>query len=208
MLESDHTKVLEPDYNTPFSSYNDVLDRLLPYHVYQHPDADLDLSTDHIFSDDKVLDFYRRRRNLYERFNKSRRVDLESKSQSNFILRQVNSTMKEDNVRLSQQLRELKGAATSTRSTSATSNSANNAQIPLTLPYTRLGQLMSLGITPIPIANVQPGDQPACVLHGVLEDRNMVQLVVNFGSLNPQQLSSLAQILRTCLFTSFMLLLY
>lgn len=111
-------------------------------------------------------------------------------------------------MRLSQQLRELKGAATSNRSTTTTNNSANNAQIPLTLPYTRLGQLMSLGITPIPIANVQPGDQPACVLHGVLEDRNMVQLVVNFGSLNPQQLSSLAQILRTCWFSFMLFSLY
>lgn len=205
LIHSDHQHILEPDYNTPFRSYEDALDRLLPYHVYQQPSEDADdayPSTS--LNDDTVLDFYKRRQNIYDRFRRARELNVIDKSHSNYLLRQVNSYMKDDNVRLAQQIRDLRGVAgvsrsnTTTPSQSSPANPANNAQIPLTLPYTRLGQLMSLGITPVPIGNVQDGERPACVLLSVIENRSMVHLVVNFGSLNPRQLSTLAQLLRTC----------
>ena len=34
--------VLYPDVDTPFENEFDVVNRLLPYHVYQHPKEDLD----------------------------------------------------------------------------------------------------------------------------------------------------------------------
>lgn len=39
---SDHKAVTEPDYKTPFRSKQDVIDRLLPYHIYQYPKVDMD----------------------------------------------------------------------------------------------------------------------------------------------------------------------
>lgn len=41
-LLKDHEKVSRPDYLTPFRSIEDAMDRLLPYHIYQYPAADLD----------------------------------------------------------------------------------------------------------------------------------------------------------------------
>ncbi|PFH51529.1 hypothetical protein AMATHDRAFT_117137, partial [Amanita thiersii Skay4041] len=40
-LVSDHANVLHPDVDSPFSDYSDVLNRLLPYHVFQQPCEDL-----------------------------------------------------------------------------------------------------------------------------------------------------------------------
>lgn len=40
-LTADHISILFPDVNTPFQDVGDVVDRLLPYHVFQHPKADL-----------------------------------------------------------------------------------------------------------------------------------------------------------------------
>ena len=40
-LASDHAAVLHPDVETPFVDAADVVRRLLPYHVYQHPLEDL-----------------------------------------------------------------------------------------------------------------------------------------------------------------------
>lgn len=41
-LASDHLMVLFPDADTPFEDELDALNRLLPYHVFQHPKIDLD----------------------------------------------------------------------------------------------------------------------------------------------------------------------
>jgi hypothetical protein len=38
----DHIAVLYPDIDTPFTDTVDVVHRLLPYHVFQHPQEDLD----------------------------------------------------------------------------------------------------------------------------------------------------------------------
>ena len=40
-LTADHISVLFPDINKPFQDVEDVVDRLLPYHVFQHPREDL-----------------------------------------------------------------------------------------------------------------------------------------------------------------------
>ena len=40
-LTGDHISALFPDVNTPFRDVEDVVDRLLPYHVFQHPREDL-----------------------------------------------------------------------------------------------------------------------------------------------------------------------
>src|SRR5579863_8564943 len=40
-LTADHISVLFPDVDTPFRDVEDVVDRLLPYHVFQHPREDL-----------------------------------------------------------------------------------------------------------------------------------------------------------------------
>jgi hypothetical protein len=41
----DHIAVLYPDTGTPFVDTFDVVRRLLPYHVFQHPKEDLDMLT-------------------------------------------------------------------------------------------------------------------------------------------------------------------
>lgn len=43
-LKRDRDAVTAPDYETPFKSKKDVIERLLPFHIYQYPEADLDLN--------------------------------------------------------------------------------------------------------------------------------------------------------------------
>lgn len=40
-LSADHAAVLHPDIDRPFTSAADAVERLLPYHIYQHPLEDL-----------------------------------------------------------------------------------------------------------------------------------------------------------------------
>ena len=40
-LTTDHISALFPDVDSPFRDIEDVVDRLLPYHVFQHPREDL-----------------------------------------------------------------------------------------------------------------------------------------------------------------------
>lgn len=40
-LSTDHAAVLHPDIDSPFTSAADAVERLLPYHIYQHPLEDL-----------------------------------------------------------------------------------------------------------------------------------------------------------------------
>jgi Conserved region of unknown function on GLTSCR protein len=44
-LALDHSAVLSPNVDTPFSDADDVVARLLPYHVFQQPKEDLELLT-------------------------------------------------------------------------------------------------------------------------------------------------------------------
>ncbi|KAI9316796.1 hypothetical protein BX666DRAFT_1946924 [Dichotomocladium elegans] len=43
-IVADHRAVLDPDYETPFKSVEDVINRLLPYHIFQYPKADLEVN--------------------------------------------------------------------------------------------------------------------------------------------------------------------
>lgn len=45
-LAADHAAVLNPTVDTPFSDIDDVVARLLPYHVFQQPKEDLEYLTD------------------------------------------------------------------------------------------------------------------------------------------------------------------
>jgi hypothetical protein len=40
-IAADHVSALYPDIDTPFSDATDVVNRLLPYHVFQQPKEDL-----------------------------------------------------------------------------------------------------------------------------------------------------------------------
>jgi hypothetical protein len=40
-LTADHISALFPDVDSPFRGIEDAVDRLLPYHVFQHPREDL-----------------------------------------------------------------------------------------------------------------------------------------------------------------------
>lgn len=40
-LTADHISALFPDVDSPFRDMEDIVDRLLPYHVFQHPEEDL-----------------------------------------------------------------------------------------------------------------------------------------------------------------------
>lgn len=40
-LTSDHIGALFPDVDAPFQSAEDAVDKLLPYHIFQHPREDL-----------------------------------------------------------------------------------------------------------------------------------------------------------------------
>ena len=161
-------------------------------------------------TDEVALDFHRRRLNLYKRVGKARQYDLETALLSNLCLKQVNSVMKEDNNSISLQLKDLKSkvnkqhpkVATSSNSSSNSNNNNNNnnnnTQIPLTLPTSRLTQLIGLGIIPVPRNNVDPNQRlPACVLNSVSADQSTVGVVVNFGSLESRQLATLATLLRS-----------
>lgn len=39
-LLSHHMSTLLPDSNSPFESAEDIVNRLLPYHIFQHPKED------------------------------------------------------------------------------------------------------------------------------------------------------------------------
>ncbi|CAG8793514.1 5588_t:CDS:2, partial [Acaulospora morrowiae] len=40
-LKADQMAVLQPDYRTPFQSYQDAVARLLPYHIFDYPEEDM-----------------------------------------------------------------------------------------------------------------------------------------------------------------------
>ncbi|KAI8332429.1 hypothetical protein BC941DRAFT_474208 [Chlamydoabsidia padenii] len=67
-LVKDHDKVTRPDYLTPFRSMEDALERLLPYHIYQYPAADLDANKVPLERQDQtMLDIYKARKDVFEK---------------------------------------------------------------------------------------------------------------------------------------------
>ncbi|KAJ6499238.1 hypothetical protein C8R45DRAFT_981661 [Mycena sanguinolenta] len=80
-LAQDHAAVLNPDTETPFSDALDVVNRLLPYHVFQQPKEDLDRKGKRKADDDLAaeieetkfaLECFKRKRKLEERFRRIR----------------------------------------------------------------------------------------------------------------------------------------
>ncbi|KAJ7251495.1 hypothetical protein B0H12DRAFT_1119231, partial [Mycena haematopus] len=79
-LAQDRASVLTPDTETPFSDTIDVVNRLLPYHIFQQPKEDLDrkgkrkaddLETE-IEETKFALECFKRKRKLEERFRRIR----------------------------------------------------------------------------------------------------------------------------------------
>jgi hypothetical protein len=67
-LSKDHVSVTTPDYQTPFRSMKDVIDRLLPYHVYQYPKMDLDANKVSLeLQDTAILDIFKCQSELFEK---------------------------------------------------------------------------------------------------------------------------------------------
>ncbi|KAF5393442.1 hypothetical protein D9757_000638 [Collybiopsis confluens] len=82
-IQADHTAILSPDIETPFSDVIEAIDRLLPYHVLLQPMADLTSPSGDRKGKKKAdgsdiketryaLECHRRRRKLQERFRKAR----------------------------------------------------------------------------------------------------------------------------------------
>ncbi|KAJ7178488.1 hypothetical protein C8R43DRAFT_973504 [Mycena crocata] len=81
-LALDHAAVLNPDTETPFSDTIDVVNRLLPYHVFHQPKEDLDRKGKRKAEDEDLrteieetkfaLECFKRKRILEERFRRIR----------------------------------------------------------------------------------------------------------------------------------------
>ncbi|KAJ7579112.1 hypothetical protein C8J56DRAFT_834838 [Mycena floridula] len=81
-LAADHSAVLSPDTETPFSDLEDVVNRLLPYHVFQQPKDDLEnigkgkaKATEaqlEIHDTKFALQCFKRRQALEDRFRRTR----------------------------------------------------------------------------------------------------------------------------------------
>ncbi|KAJ7770177.1 hypothetical protein DFH07DRAFT_267450 [Mycena maculata] len=79
-LALDHAAVINPDTDTPFSDSVDVVNRLLPYHVFHQPREDLDRKGKGKANDLKTeiedtkfaLECFKRKRSLEERFRRIR----------------------------------------------------------------------------------------------------------------------------------------
>ncbi|CAI2174601.1 2648_t:CDS:2 [Funneliformis geosporum] len=68
--KTDQIAVLQPDYKTPFRSFQDAVARLLPYHVFEYPDEDMK-GNDQISDLDatkNALRFYKRRKIIFDKY--------------------------------------------------------------------------------------------------------------------------------------------
>ncbi|KAI8142495.1 hypothetical protein BJV82DRAFT_488302, partial [Fennellomyces sp. T-0311] len=70
-MMADREAVLNPDYETPFKSKEDVIKRLLPYHIYQYPKADLDINKIPMDRQDHAtMDIFKSQADMFEKFSK------------------------------------------------------------------------------------------------------------------------------------------
>ncbi|CEG72998.1 hypothetical protein RMATCC62417_08465 [Rhizopus microsporus] len=70
-LSKDHVAVTNPDYKTPFKSLEDAINRLLPYHIYHYPKADLDANKISVeLQDSAILDIFKCQSDLFEKYKK------------------------------------------------------------------------------------------------------------------------------------------
>ncbi|KAI0250362.1 hypothetical protein BJV78DRAFT_592492 [Lactifluus subvellereus] len=123
-LTGDHISVLFPDANTPFRDVEDVVDRLLPYHVFQHPREDLlkatkgkgkatetEILQSELAETKFALECFKRRRALEERFRHARTKSgkrIASDDQAYFLERQMNDQERSEHSALTTELRNSK----------------------------------------------------------------------------------------------------
>ncbi|KAG0259653.1 hypothetical protein BG011_002504 [Mortierella polycephala] len=75
-LQAAHRAVTLPDWRTPFSSLQDAIERLLPFHVFQYPAQDLEShakafdSRPEVELDTRALLIHRRKHDLFNKYNK------------------------------------------------------------------------------------------------------------------------------------------
>ncbi|KAL1929284.1 hypothetical protein VTP01DRAFT_2343 [Rhizomucor pusillus] len=71
-IKRDRDAATAPDYVTPFKSKKDVIERLLPFHIYQYPEADLEFNR---FPEEQrresTLEIFKSQVELFEKFAKT-----------------------------------------------------------------------------------------------------------------------------------------
>ncbi|KAI9455321.1 hypothetical protein BJY52DRAFT_1280367 [Lactarius psammicola] len=123
-LTTDHISVLFPDVNTPFQDVEDVVDRLLPYHVFQHPGEDLlkankgkrratetEILQSELAETKFALECFKRRSTLEERFRRARTNPGKRTAyddQAYYLGRQALDSERADHSALSTELRTAK----------------------------------------------------------------------------------------------------
>ncbi|CAG8520904.1 5443_t:CDS:2 [Diversispora eburnea] len=70
-IKADQMSVIQPDYKTPFRSYQDAVARLLPYHIFDYPDEDMKNNdqTTELDSTKIALKFYKKRKVVFDKYN-------------------------------------------------------------------------------------------------------------------------------------------
>ncbi|KAH9083376.1 hypothetical protein EDB83DRAFT_2328949 [Lactarius deliciosus] len=123
-LTTDHLSVLFPDINTPFQDVGDVVDRLLPYHVFQHPREDLlkankgkrratetEILQSELAETKLALECFKRRSALEERFHRARTKSGKRTAyddQAYYLERQALDSERADHSALNTELRAAK----------------------------------------------------------------------------------------------------
>ncbi|KAN0109262.1 Glioma tumor suppressor candidate region domain containing protein [Russula decolorans] len=123
-LTTDHISALFPDVDSPFRGIEDVVDRLLPYHVFQHPREDLlkvgkgkqkatetDILRSELQETKFALECFKRRRELEERFRRARTKSgkrTASDDQAYYLERQVLDCERAEHSALTTELRNAK----------------------------------------------------------------------------------------------------
>ncbi|KDQ13189.1 hypothetical protein BOTBODRAFT_33802 [Botryobasidium botryosum FD-172 SS1] len=126
-LAADHYSVLYPDTQTPFRDAADVVNRLLPYHVFQHPAEELDFSASggssckgkerepgivrEVEETTFALECFQRRQALQDRFREIRTREAQRSSpieQIYFLTTNILETERVANSQLSAELRNLR----------------------------------------------------------------------------------------------------
>ncbi|KAJ2500942.1 hypothetical protein GGH96_002356 [Coemansia sp. RSA 1972] len=71
-LAMDHQMVQQPEWQTPFTGPHDIIQRLLPFHVFQYPDSAIDASItrEELRAEPAAVSLDKRARALAHRYNK------------------------------------------------------------------------------------------------------------------------------------------
>ncbi|KAI0000361.1 hypothetical protein BJV77DRAFT_973468 [Russula vinacea] len=123
-LTADHISALFPDADSPFRDIEDVVDRLLPYHVFQHPRDDLlkagkgkrkateaEILRCEVAETKFALECFKRQQKLEERFRRARTKSgkrTASDDQAYYLERQVLDCERAEHSALSTDLRNAK----------------------------------------------------------------------------------------------------